>query len=60
MNPDTGRLYESPEPHHLQRLVPAPHANRNQVRRMRVMRNEPCPCGGGKKFKTSCMNKDRT
>ncbi len=27
------------------------------VRRTRVGRNEPCPCGSGKKYKRCCMNK---
>ncbi|MFN5533520.1 MAG: SEC-C metal-binding domain-containing protein, partial [Planctomycetaceae bacterium] len=25
-------------------------------RRERVGRNDPCPCGSGKKFKNCCMN----
>jgi len=25
---------------------------------MKVQRNEPCPCGSGKKYKHCCLNKD--
>lgn len=28
------------------------------VRRVRVGRNHPCPCGSGKKFKKCCISKD--
>ena len=27
---------------------------------MQVGRNDPCPCGSGKKYKKCCMEKDRT
>jgi uncharacterized protein YchJ len=27
------------------------------IRRTKVQRNAPCPCGSGKKYKTCCMNK---
>lgn len=30
----------------------------NQVRRHKVGRNDPCPCGSGKKYKNCCMRKD--
>ena len=29
---------------------------RNRVKRQKVGRNSPCPCGSGKKFKNCCMN----
>jgi preprotein translocase subunit SecA len=32
---------------------PQPIRNRQQ----RVGRNDPCPCGSGKKFKNCCMRK---
>jgi len=28
---------------------------RRQVRLMRVGRNDPCPCGSGKKYKKCCL-----
>lgn len=31
-----------------------------QQRLGRVGRNDPCPCGSGKKFKKCCLLKDRT
>lgn len=30
----------------------------DEVRRRRVGRNEPCPCGSGKKYKNCCLHKD--
>lgn len=56
MDPNTGRAYLNPDLSH-KGLVPAPHMNRNQQRRSSVMRNEPCPCGSGKKFKKCCLSK---
>ncbi len=29
------------------------------TKRMKVGRNEPCPCGSGKKFKKCCIDKKR-
>lgn len=31
--------------------------SRHQRRKMRVGRNDPCPCGSGKKFKKCCLFK---
>lgn len=31
-------------------------ATREQIRTMRVGRNDPCPCGSGRKFKACCLN----
>ena len=55
MDPNSGRIYENPTPDHRRKLVPAHHANADQRRRGNVMRNEPCPCGSGKKFKKCCL-----
>lgn len=30
----------------------------NQVRKAKVGRNDPCPCGSGKKYKNCCLRKD--
>ena len=30
----------------------------DQIRRHKVGRNDPCPCGSGKKYKNCCMRKD--
>lgn len=30
----------------------------DEVRRRKVGRNEPCPCGSGKKYKNCCLHKD--
>ena len=30
---------------------------RRQRRRMKVGRNDPCPCNSGKKFKKCCLNR---
>ena len=29
-----------------------------QVRKAKVVRNDPCPCGSGKKYKNCCLDKD--
>ena len=29
------------------------------VRRIKIGRNEPCPCGSGKKFKKCCIDKSK-
>ena len=33
--------------------------NERLVRRVRVGRNDPCPCNSGRKFKKCCINKVR-
>lgn len=38
-----------------ERLGELPHER--LVRRIRVGRNEPCPCNSGRKFKKCCLNK---
>jgi hypothetical protein len=32
--------------------------NRQQIHRMKIGRNESCPCGSGRKYKKCCLNKD--
>lgn len=34
------------------KVAPTPR----QMRRKKIGRNEPCPCGSGKKFKRCCLN----
>lgn len=29
------------------------------IRKKKIGRNEPCPCGSGKKYKLCCMNKPK-
>jgi uncharacterized protein YecA (UPF0149 family) len=36
-----------------------PETTVNQVRRVKIGRNDPCPCGSGSKFKRCCINKAR-
>lgn len=31
---------------------------KNEVKEMKIGRNDPCPCGSGKKYKKCCMNKE--
>lgn len=63
MNTDTGEikamaewqvLYGQKLPRHIQpmRLVPTPAQMLRQP--PRVGRNDPCPCGSGRKFKRCC------
>jgi len=33
------------------------HKDQRLVRRIRVRRNDPCPCNSGRKFKKCCINK---
>lgn len=59
MDTRTGKLYDSKEIARLfgvpeRSLKPAPYVTPGQLRRMKVGRNEPCPCGSGKKFKKCC------
>lgn len=46
-----GRLQREYEHLREMRLPPTPE----QLRRGRVGRNDPCPCGSGKKFKSCCF-----
>lgn len=39
------------------RILPEPSKTR-PIRRVRVGRNEPCPCGSGKKFKRCCARRE--
>ncbi len=34
--------------------------NERLVRRVKIGRNDPCPCDSGRKFKKCCINKVRT
>lgn len=36
-----------------------PKEPRELVRRMKIGRNDPCPCGSGRKFKKCCIHKAR-
>lgn len=57
----TGRIYEA------EQVETMPHERRQYMRQMevpptprqlakrRVGRNDPCPCGSGKKFKRCCL-----
>ncbi len=67
MDTETGRIYSEEEALRLvekdrkkweRRLAPMPvPPTETQMRRVppRVGRNEPCPCGSGKKFKKCCL-----
>lgn len=64
MNTQDGTLHPSPEaaiaagadPLFVMPIDPTPA----QIRRMKVGRNEPCPCGSGLKFKRCCLGKPVT
>ena len=43
---------------HLKRMTIGP--TQRQRKRMKVGRNEPCPCGSGVKFKKCCLQKKPT
>jgi len=45
----------SPEVRNLIEPAPPPPI----TRREKVGRNDPCPCGSGKKYKRCCLNKER-
>lgn len=36
---------------------PITKANTDEIRRMKIGRNEPCPCRSGKKYKKCCLGK---
>ncbi|MBC7238419.1 MAG: SEC-C domain-containing protein, partial [Chloroflexi bacterium] len=38
--------------------VSTSHTNSDQPLKKKVGRNDPCPCGSGKKYKKCCMLKD--
>jgi len=40
-----------------QRLTVLKEEGHTLMQRIKVGRNEPCPCGSGKKFKKCCLNK---
>lgn len=62
MNIDTGELISdeqmkklmSKDPEKAKRYKQVEHATPLQLKRKNVHRNEPCPCGSGKKFKKCC------
>jgi len=39
------------------RIFNAEYGTINNTDRVRVKRNDPCPCGRGKKFKKCCMGR---
>jgi len=43
---------QDPEARFYKEVMPTPL----QTSRAKVGRNEPCPCGSGKKFKRCCLN----
>ena len=63
MNTDTGRLVSNKALQHVMETLPRAERRRlgkkfiqitptpEQAKRMKVGRNDPCPCGSGKKFK---------
>lgn len=61
MNPVTGRIvtieFGKPAPPATVPMILPPTPR--QLRRMRVGRNEPCPCGSGRKFKQCCYSPRR-
>ena len=47
-NPKEAKKYKE------MKLTPTP----TQIKRKKVGRNDPCPCGSGKKFKKCCLDKN--
>lgn len=43
--------------HWIERIFGHPYRNLPLVKNPRPGRNQPCPCGSGKKFKDCCINK---
>ena len=43
----------------LSQIEARPETMVTQVRRVKIGRNDPCPCGSGRKFKKCCINKAR-
>ena len=35
------------------------NAHTPKIKEYKIGRNEPCPCGSGKKFKNCCINKEK-
>jgi uncharacterized protein YecA (UPF0149 family) len=40
--------------------APPPSRSKQVVKSKKIGRNDPCPCGSGKKYKKCCLNKDAT
>jgi uncharacterized protein YecA (UPF0149 family) len=40
--------------------APPPLRSKQVVKSKNIGRNDPCPCGSGKKYKKCCLNKDAT
>lgn len=72
MNTSTGQLYSKEQVEDLDELIKenfkeegfidnnfkmVEHATPEQLKNMKVGRNEQCPCGSGKWFKRCCLNK---
>jgi uncharacterized protein YecA (UPF0149 family) len=61
MDKATGRIYESVQAMVAQNIAASRQMEMNvppttrQLARGHVGRNEPCPCGSGKKFKKCCL-----
>lgn len=62
MDTRTGRIYRNLElvpaedREYVKQMVVAPTAR--QLKLGKVHRNDPCPCGSGKKFKQCCMRQE--
>ena len=50
-----GKMPKKKEAFRIGKLFKAPSA---PIRIQKAGRNEPCPCGSGKKYKKCCLNKE--
>lgn len=48
-------VFTAEEARNISRDAKASLEKRRRVRSIKVGRNEPCPCGSGKKFKRCCL-----
>ena len=64
MNTNTGQLYSEEQMKDLQKIFgieelsmmqKVGHATPAQISKMKIGRNDICPCGKGKKFKKCCL-----
>jgi uncharacterized protein YecA (UPF0149 family) len=64
MDTRTGAIYEDENaamkagvPEKFLKQVEPSMLNPRQLKRMKIGRNDPCPCGSGKKFKRCCLSR---
>jgi hypothetical protein len=54
-----GRMFAAESEAQFPRLNQEPITKTEQKKKTKIGRNDPCPCGSGKKYKKCCLNKPR-